>query len=96
MESGVSAPSIREYYRILEDTLVLERLDPYLKNARKRILSSPKYYFFDTGVRNALARLPLDEKLLNVQKGVLFEHFVVLETVRRIRALRPSFFYERL
>lgn len=87
MEAGVSAPTIREFYRILEDTLVAERVDPFLRNARKRILASPRYYLFDNGVRNALARAPLTSDLLSVEKGRLFEHAVVLEILRRIRAL---------
>lgn len=90
-ESGVSQPSIKEFFRILEDTLVVERLDPYIKNARKRILSTSRYYFFDLGVRNALARLPLDRHLVNAQKGILFEHAVVLEIIRRIRALNKQY-----
>lgn len=84
-EVGVKIPDIKEFFQILEDTLVVERIDPYLKNARKRILSSPRYYLFDLGVRNALARLPLEPGLLNAQKGVLFEHAVVLELARRIK-----------
>ncbi|MBI4849192.1 MAG: ATP-binding protein [Nitrospirae bacterium] len=87
MESGVSVPTIKEFFNILEDTLVIEKVEPYLKNARKRILTSPRYYFFDTGVRNALARVPLTESLLNVEKGKLFEHAVILEIIRRIRSL---------
>ena len=55
-ESGVSQPAVKEFYNILEDTLVVERVDPFLKRARKRILSSSRYYFFDLGVRNVLAR----------------------------------------
>lgn len=90
-ESGVSAPSIKEFYRILEDTLVIERIDPFLRNSRKRILSSPRYYFFDIGVRNALARLPFSPNLINAQKGVLFEHAVILEIKRRIRALNKDY-----
>lgn len=90
-ESGVSQPAIKEFYRVLEDTLIVERIDPYLKNARKRILSSPRYYFFDIGVRNALARLPLDHSLIHAQKGVLFEHAVILEIIRRVRALNKSY-----
>lgn len=85
MESGVSVPTIKSYFSVLEDTLVVERIDPYLKNARKRILSTPRYYFFDTGVRNALARMPLDSQLVNAQKGTLFEHTVILEIIRRVR-----------
>jgi len=91
LESGVSVPTIKEFYNILEDTLVVEKVEPYLKNARKRILSSPRYYFFDLGVRNALARAPLTENLLNVEKGKLFEHAVILEIIRRIRSLNLGY-----
>ncbi|MBM4145481.1 MAG: ATP-binding protein [Nitrospira sp.] len=91
LESGVSVPTIKEYYNILEDTLIVEKVEPYLKNARKRILTSPRYYFFDLGVRNALARIPLTESLINVDKGRLFEHAVILEIIRRIRAMNLDY-----
>jgi predicted AAA+ superfamily ATPase len=91
MESGVSAPPIKEFYQLLEDTLVVVRLDPYLKNARKRIMASSRYYFFDIGVRNALAKMPLTHRLINSQKGILFEHAVILEISRRIRALNLDY-----
>lgn len=91
MEAGVSAPAIKEFYNLLEETLVAERVDAYLKNARKRILRSARYYMFDLGVRNSLARLPMTEELINSQKGVLFEHAVMLETIRRIRALGKDY-----
>lgn len=90
-ESGVSQPSIKEFYQILVDTLVVERVDPYLKNSRKRILSSSRHYFFDIGVRNALARLPLEKKTVNSQKGLLFEHAVILEIIRRTRILNKNY-----
>lgn len=85
-ESGVSVPTIKEFYSILEDTLVVEKIEPYLKNTRKRILTTPRYYFFDIGVRNALARVPLTDSLINTERGKLFEHAVILEIIRRIRA----------
>ncbi len=91
LESGVSVPTIKEYYSILEDTLIVEKVEPYLKNARKRILTSPRYYFFDLGVRNAVARLPLTGALINVDKGRFFEHAVILEIIRRIRAMNLNY-----
>jgi predicted AAA+ superfamily ATPase len=91
LESGVSVPTIKEYYSILEDTLIVEKVEPYLKNARKRILTSPRYYFFDLGVRNALARMPLTESLINVDKGRLFEHAIIIEIIRRIRAMNLDY-----
>ena len=90
-ESGVSQPAVKEFYNILEDTLVIERVEPYLKNARKRILSSSRYYFFDLGVRNVLARFPLAPDLVNTQKGALFEHAVMLEIIGRVRALNKNY-----
>jgi len=90
-ESGVSQPAVKEFYNILEDTLVVERVGPYLKNARKRVLSSSRYYFFDLGVRNVLARLPLTSNLINTQKGILFEHAVILEIIRRVKILNKNY-----
>src|SRR3989339_1351011 len=90
-ESGVSQPAVKEFYRILEDTLIAERVDPYLKNARKRILSMSRYYFFDLGVRNSLAKIPLEKNTIHAQKGVLFEHAVILEIIRRIKVLNKNY-----
>ncbi|MFA5143475.1 MAG: ATP-binding protein [Candidatus Omnitrophota bacterium] len=90
-ESGVSQPAVGEFYNLLEDTLVIERVGPFLKNARKRILSSSRYYFFDLGVRNILARVPITPDLINTQKGVLFEHSVMLEIIRRVKALNKNY-----
>jgi predicted AAA+ superfamily ATPase len=82
-QSGVSLPAIKEFYSLLEDTLIVHRLDPFLKSPRKRISSRPRYYFFDLGVRNALSRLDLNSHLIKLQRGLLFEHFIILELKRR-------------
>lgn len=87
VESGVSQPAVKGFYEVLADTLVIERVEPFLRSARKRILASPRYYFFDTGVRNALCRLPLESSLAEAQKGPLFEHAVMLEIIRRVRQI---------
>lgn len=88
METGMSVPTIKQYFSILDDTLVVERVEPYLKNMRKRILASPRYYFFDLGLRNSLASMPMETGSTPANKGQLFEHAVVLEIIRRIRVLR--------
>jgi len=91
VESGVSLPAAKEFYQLLVDTLIVHRVDPYLKNARKRLFTSPRYYFFDLGVRNALSYLTLNQGLIRAQKGVLFEHAVILEIIRRIRSLNKNY-----
>lgn len=83
--SGVSLPTVREYFQILKDTLILEELPIFTKKIRRHIVGGSKYYLFDVGVRNAILRAPLVPELLNVQKGILFEHMVVLELIRRSR-----------
>ena len=87
-ESGVSGLTIKKFYHILEDTLLVEKVEPFVKKARKRVLKTPRHYFFDIGVRNALARRPLTEELIKVERGTLFEHAVILEIIRRLRALQ--------
>lgn len=88
--TGVSLPTIREYFQILKDTLVIEELPIFTKKIRRQIVGSSKYYLFDVGVRNALIDAPLAAGLVNVQKGVLFEHVVVLELIRRSRMWRKT------
>lgn len=77
---GVSPPTIAEYYNILEDTLVLHRM-PRFGASRNRVASHTKNYFFDLGVRNSAARIGHSEGIITLQRGVLFEHFVVLEAI---------------
>lgn len=87
---GVSHTTIREYYQILEDSLIVHRLSPGGKG-RSAVLHKAKYYFFDIGVRNAAAAIGHDQGLLTLQKGVLFEHHVVLEALAQRGPARFSY-----
>ena len=42
---GVSAPTIKSYFEILEDTLIGQFLPAYRKRPKRRIQTSPKFYF---------------------------------------------------
>ncbi len=53
---GVSAPTIRSYFEILVDTLIGEFVPAYRKRPKRRTQTSPKFYFFDVGVVNSLAK----------------------------------------
>lgn len=90
---GTTHPTIREYFQILEDTLIIHRL-PYFSQIRTQMRAKPKYYFFDLGVRNAAAKIGHHENLLSLQKGVLFEHFVLLELIRSFEN-KASLYYWR-
>ncbi len=85
-DTGVSSKTIKGYYQILEDTLVALKLEPYLKSARKRLIMHPKYYLFDLGVINAICgRNSVSSVRGPSIYGMLFEHFIILETFRLTR-----------
>jgi predicted AAA+ superfamily ATPase len=53
---GVSGPTIRSYFEILSDTLIGSFLPAYVLRPKRKVIRSPKFYFFDVGVVNALAQ----------------------------------------
>lgn len=91
---GVSHTTIREYYQILEDSLIVHRLGSWGKS-RSALLHKAKYYFFDLGVRNAAALIGHDRALLTLQKGVLFEHHVILEALAQSGPARLTYWRNR-
>ena len=60
-ECAVSAKVVEDYFSILEDLLIAVRLPPFTKRAKRRLIAHPKFYYFDTGVFQAIRpRGPLD------------------------------------
>ncbi len=55
-DCGVSSQTIRQYFQILEDTLLGCWLPAYRKRPKRRVAASPKFYFSDIGVVNFLAK----------------------------------------
>ena len=54
-DAAVPARTIREYYGILADTLVGELVEPWKRGTKRRAIATGRFWFFDLGVRNALA-----------------------------------------
>jgi uncharacterized protein len=88
---GVSANTVKEYYQILEDTLMGFSLKPIKKSIRQRIAKSPKFYFFDTGVQRALSER-LTAPLIKGTKdyGRAFEHWLIKEIVQTAKTLNKE------
>jgi predicted AAA+ superfamily ATPase len=92
---GLSHPTIREYFQILEDTLIIHRLDAF-GLSRDAVLRSSRFYFFDVGVRNTAAGVGCSQGLLTLQMGTLFEHFVTLEIMAGLKhQIGAQLFYWR-
>jgi predicted AAA+ superfamily ATPase len=88
--------NVAHYYSILEDTLLGFFLEPFHNSIRKRQRSSPKFFWFDTGVRRALAgTVDTVPQPQTFEYGSLFESFVINEIHRLLtyseRTFRLSF-----
>lgn len=88
-ECGLSATVIKNYYAILEDTLIGMKLEPWIRSVRKRLSAHPKFYLFDTGITNALQKR-LTASPDSVHRGRLFEQFIITETNRLLSYSRSE------
>lgn len=82
-ECGVSAPTVKEYFSILEETLIGYTIPAFTRNVKRRVIQSPKFYYFDVGVANFLLKR---KSLLpgSAEFGHAFEHFVIQEIIAYI------------
>ena len=76
-EAGVSAKVVRTYFEILEDTWLGFRLAPWQRREKRRLIETEKFYLFDVGVSNFLARR--DPQPGSADFGKAFEHLVLME-----------------
>jgi uncharacterized protein len=77
-ECGVSAPTIKEYFQILNDTLIGNYIPSYQKKPKRRVIQAPKFYFFDIGIVNYLLKRPKIDYGTELF-GNAFEQFIYLE-----------------
>lgn len=83
-ETGIAAQTIKGYYQLLEDMFAGFSLPAFSGSFRKSVLSSPRFIFFDLGVRNAAAGIPLVEAAVNAAPGSLFEQWVGTQLWRKL------------
>lgn len=86
-ESGVSQPTVKSYYQLLEDMFVGFRVEAFSRSPRKALLSTPKFLFFDLGVRHAAAGLKATPDVVKVNPGPFFEQWVGIELWKRLQYL---------
>ncbi|MBI1947599.1 MAG: ATP-binding protein [Deltaproteobacteria bacterium] len=86
-EAGLSAPSVKSHYQLLEDMFVGFHVGAFTGSARKHVLSTPRFLFFDVGVRNAAAELPIGRATVIANAGPLFEQWVGIELWKRLQYL---------
>lgn len=86
-EAGISNMTVKAHYQLLEDMFVGLRVPAYAKSPRKNLLSTPKFLFFDLGIRHAAAGLNPSEDTVMANPGPVFEQWVGIELWNRLRYL---------
>jgi predicted AAA+ superfamily ATPase len=77
-DCSISSPTVKEYFQILQDTLIGRFVPAYQKKPKRRVITAPKFYFFDIGVVNFLLKRGKIE-MGNEVFGNAFEHFIYQE-----------------
>ena len=82
-EVGVSVPTIHSWISILRESYIIFLLQPYYANVKKRLIKSPKLYFYDVGLAAYLLGIENERQMSrDPLRGALFENMVVLELVK--------------
>lgn len=79
---GLDVKTVSKYLDILEKSFILKSLGGYSGNLRDEVTQKRKYYFYDTGIRNALVANFNPIELRN-DVGALWENFLVMERFKR-------------
>jgi len=98
IECGVDHKTIGSWMGILQASYVIHLLPPFYNNFSKRIIKSPKLYFYDTGLACALLGIDSSAELENhASRGALFENYIINELIKKRfnKGLRSNLFYWR-
>lgn len=83
-ELGLDNKTIDSWMSVLEASFIAFRLKPYHNNFNKRLVKTPKLYFYDTGLAAYLLGIrSLQDLELHFAKGQLFENFILLEKIKK-------------
>lgn len=88
-DCGVSAPTVKEYFQILEDTLLAKFLPAYKKRPKRRVIQASKFYFNDLGIVNYLSKRKQVEEGSELY-GKAFENWVFHELSAYVAYKEPS------
>jgi len=91
---GVSAPTVRSYLDILEETFIVRQIQPYHPNIKKRLIKSPKVYIRDSGLLHTLLNIRTIEDLHgHPSLGSSWEGFVVEQFLGILPERWRAYFY---
>ena len=97
-DAGVSHTTAREWLTVLETSYIVFQLPPYYANIRKRLVKSPKIYFYDVGLAVYLMGIENAEQVsTHPLRGALFENAVIAEALKHRfnRGNQPNLYFFR-
>jgi predicted AAA+ superfamily ATPase len=95
---GLDYKTIQSWLAILQASYIIYLLPPYYRNFNKRIVKSPKLFFYDCGLACYLLGITGPNQLMNHgYRGALFENFVITELLKNRfnRGERSNLFFFR-
>ena len=82
-DCGISHQTARNWFTLLEASFIVFRLPPYFANIRKRLVKSPKLYFYDVGLASFLLGIETEAHInRHPLRGSLFENMMVMEALK--------------
>ncbi|MGL4483985.1 MAG: ATP-binding protein [Anaerovoracaceae bacterium] len=97
-DANISRVTASSWLSILEASFITFRLRPYSRKVSKRVVKSPKLYFYDTGLICSLLSIESPEDLHNYEnRGAIFENLVIVDKMKDYYNIgkRPDFYYFR-
>lgn len=83
-ECGLSLATVKAHYQLLEDMFIGFTVPALSGSPRKTLLSTPRFFFFDLGIRNATAGIEPSLDAVTADPGPLFEQWVGMELWKRL------------
>jgi len=97
-DCGISHNTARSWLSVLQAGYIIFLLQPHFKNFTKRLIKSPKLYFYDSGLLAYLLNIESPDMLsIHAFRGQLFETWVIGELLkgRFNRGLRENIYFWR-
>lgn len=95
-DCGVSRQTVKEWISILEASFLIYLLPPFYNNFSKRLIKSPKLYFYDSGLVCSLLKIETPEQLqTHYLRGAIFEGCIITEIMkhRYNKGLEPHVYF---
>lgn len=82
-DTGISHTTAANWISLLEASYIVFQLQPYFRNISKRLVKSPKLYFYDVGLATFLLGIENEKQLSrDPLRGNLFENMVIAEVLK--------------